>query len=57
MDDHNYAKVLGKGTIELYFTFRHKLSLVNVFFIPKIRKNLVSANLLSKKETKNYFRV
>jgi hypothetical protein len=28
-----------------------------VFFIPKIRKNLVSANLLSKKESKNYFRV
>ena len=49
MGNHNYAKVLGKGTIELYFTSGQKLSLLNVFHVPKSRKNLVSASLLSKK--------
>ena len=52
MNDHNSIKVLGKWTIGLDFSFRHKLSLVNVFYIPKIRKNLVPANLLSMKELK-----
>jgi hypothetical protein len=50
MSNHNSAKVLEKKkTIELYFTSEQKLSLVNVFHVPKIRKNLVSASLLSKK--------
>jgi hypothetical protein len=49
MNNHNSAKVLEKKTIELYFTSEQKLSLVNVFHVPKIRKNLVSASLLSKK--------
>jgi len=50
MMNHNSAKVLGKGTIELYFIFGQKLSLVNVFHVREIRKkNLVSTNLLSKK--------
>jgi len=52
MVNHNSAKVLGKKTIELYFTSGQKLSLLNVFHVPKIRKNLVSASLLSKKEFK-----
>ena len=49
MGNHNSAKVLGKGTIELYFTSGKKLSLLNVFHVPEIRKKLVSASLLSKK--------
>jgi len=49
MGNHNSAKVLGKWTIELYFTSGKKLSLLNVFHIPEIRKNLVSTSLLSKK--------
>ena len=40
---------MGKGTIELYFTSGQKLFLLNVFHVPEIRKNLVSASLLSKK--------
>jgi hypothetical protein len=49
MGNHNSAKVLGKGIIELYFTSGQKMSLLNVFHVPEIRKNLVSASLLSKK--------
>jgi len=45
MGNHNYAKVLGKGTIELYFTSRQKLYLLNVFHVLEIRKNLVYASL------------
>jgi hypothetical protein len=49
MGNHNSAKVLGKWTIELYFISGKKLSLLNVFHIPEIRKNIVSTSLLSKK--------
>jgi len=49
MGNHNFPKVLRKGTIELYFTSEKKLSLVNVFHVPEIRKNLVPISLLSKK--------
>jgi len=52
MDNYNSAKVLGKGTIELNFTSGQKLSLVNVFHVHEIKKNLVSASLLSKKGLK-----
>jgi len=40
MGNHNSAKVLEKGTIELYFTSRKKNSLLNVFRVPEIRKTL-----------------
>ena len=43
------AKVLGKGSVELNFTSGQKLTLVNVFYVPELRKNLVSASLLCKK--------
>jgi hypothetical protein len=55
MGNHNSTKALRKWTIELYFTSKQKLSLVNVFHIPEIRKNLVSASLLSKKGFKIVF--
>ena len=48
MGNSNYAKVLRKGSIELQFTFGKKLTLMNVFYVPEIRKNLVSTNLLCK---------
>jgi len=48
MGNHNSVKVLRKGIIELYFTSGQKLSLLNAFHVPEIRKNLVSASLLSK---------
>jgi len=49
MGNHNSTKVFGKGTIELYFMSGQKMSLLNVFHFPEIKKNLVSASLLSKK--------
>ena len=36
------SKVLGKGTIELTFTSRKVLTLVNVFYVPDMCKNLIS---------------
>jgi len=41
MGNHNIAVVLGTGIVELQFTFGKKLTLINVLYIPDIRKNLV----------------
>ncbi|GLT33021.1 hypothetical protein SLA2020_076440 [Shorea laevis] len=49
MGNNVTAKVLSKGTVELKFTSSHKLTLVNVFHVPDITKNLVSINLLYKR--------
>ncbi|KAJ4969735.1 hypothetical protein NE237_002834 [Protea cynaroides] len=49
MKNNDTTKVLYKGTIEISFTSKKKLVLVNVLFVPEIRKNLVSSNLLCKK--------
>ena len=42
MGNQNTAKVFGKGSIEIQFTSGKKLLLVNVLYVPDIRKNLVS---------------
>ncbi|KAM7520054.1 hypothetical protein LguiB_019016 [Lonicera macranthoides] len=55
MENHAAAKVLGKGSVKLKFTSDQKLTLLNVFHVPGIRKNLVSANLLCKKGFKIAF--
>ncbi|KAJ4979583.1 hypothetical protein NE237_010363 [Protea cynaroides] len=52
MENNDTTKVLGKNTVEISFTFGKKLVLVNVLFVPEIRKNLVSLNLLCKKGIK-----
>ncbi len=52
MGNNDTAKVKGKGTVELQFTSRKKLILINELYVPKIRKNLVFANLLCKKGVK-----
>ena len=49
MGNNNTTKVEGKGTVELQFTSGKKLILINVLYVPEIRKNLVFANLLCKK--------
>ena len=49
MGNHNAAKVVGKGSVELKFTSGEKLTLLNVFHVPDLKKNLVAANLLCKK--------
>lgn len=48
MGNHVAAKVMGKGSVEISFTSGKKLTLVNVFHVPDLRKNLISANLLCK---------
>ena len=48
MGNHNAAKVVGKGSVDLQFTSGKKLFLKNVFHVPEIKKNHVSANLLCK---------
>ena len=52
MGNHDTAKVIGKGTIELQFTSGKKLILLNVFHVPDVRKNLIYASLLCKKGIK-----
>ena len=52
MGNHNKVKVLGKGTVEVKMSFDKMLILTNVFHVPNIKKNLVSANLLCKSGVK-----
>ena len=49
MGNHNATKVVRKGSVELKFTSEEKLTLLNVFHVPDLKKNLVSVNLLCKK--------
>ena len=41
--------VAGQGVVELDFTSGKKLTLLNVLFVPDMRKNLISVDLLCKK--------
>ena len=52
MENNDTTKVEGKWTVEFQFTFGKKLILINILYVPKIRKNLVSVNLLCKKGVK-----
>jgi hypothetical protein len=52
MGNHNTAKVLGIGTVELILSNGKKLVLNNVYHIPDIKKNLVSTSLLFKNGVK-----
>ncbi|OIT18967.1 retrovirus-related pol polyprotein from transposon tnt 1-94, partial [Nicotiana attenuata] len=49
MGNHVTAEVAGKGTVEINFTFGQKLTLLNVFHVPEIMKNLICSSLLSKR--------
>ena len=42
------AHVLGIGNVGLKFTSGSILTLTNVFYVPEVRKNLVSSGLLNK---------
>ena len=52
MGNHNQAKVIGKGTVEVKMSSGKMMNLTNVFHVPDIKKNLVSANLLCKSGVK-----
>ena len=40
--------MLGKGTIEVVFTSRKKITLVNVLYVLDMNRNLISRDLFSK---------
>ncbi|XXG68980.1 hypothetical protein AAC387_Pa06g1952 [Persea americana] len=42
------TQVIGRGKVELQFTFGKTVTLLNVFHAPELRKNLVSGYLLNK---------
>ncbi|XP_075659109.1 uncharacterized protein LOC142628975 [Castanea sativa] len=52
MGNHNKAKVLGKGIVEVKMSSNEMMILTNVFHVPNIKKNLVSTNLLCKSGVK-----
>ena len=56
MGNHNNAKVLGTGKVELILSSGKKLILTNVYHVLDIKKNLVSASLLSKNGVKAVFK-
>ncbi|XP_070011601.1 uncharacterized protein [Nicotiana sylvestris] len=49
MGNHVTANVTGKRSVEINFTSGQKLTLLNVYHVPGIKKNLMSAGLLSKR--------
>ena len=53
MGNHDKAKVLGNGTVEVKMSFGKMMILTNVFHVPNIKKNFVSANLLCKSGVKS----
>ncbi|RVW91789.1 Retrovirus-related Pol polyprotein from transposon TNT 1-94 [Vitis vinifera] len=55
MGNASSSMVEGKGDVVLNLTSGKKLTLMDVLFVPEIRKNLVSASLLSKKGFKLVF--
>ena len=55
MGNDSSSMVESKGDVVLNLTSRKKLTLMDVLFMPEIRKNLVSASLLSKKGFKLVF--
>nr|GFA44301.1 hypothetical protein [Tanacetum cinerariifolium] len=52
MGDKHTSKVIGSGNVEIQFTSRKKLTLMNVLHVPNIRKNLVSSFKLCKNGVK-----
>ncbi|KAH9768292.1 Integrase catalytic domain-containing protein [Citrus sinensis] len=48
MGNNNAAIVVGKGVVEINFTSGKKVTLYNVFHVPSVRKNLISASCMCK---------
>ena len=49
MGNQAAVRVFGKGSIVLNFTSGQKLTLINVYHVPDVKRNLVSASLLVKR--------
>ena len=50
-----WTKVLGIGNVDIVFPSRKKLTLTNVFHVPKMNRNLVSGDHLGKPRIKSVF--
>nr|GEU68456.1 hypothetical protein [Tanacetum cinerariifolium] len=48
MGDDHFALVHGKGSVTLELSFGKTITLFNVLYVPKLRKNLVSGPMLNK---------
>nr|GEU58291.1 zinc finger, CCHC-type [Tanacetum cinerariifolium] len=48
MGDDNFAHVYGKGSVVMEFSSRKSITLFNVLYVPKLRKNLISGHVLNK---------
>nr|GEV72242.1 zinc finger, CCHC-type [Tanacetum cinerariifolium] len=48
MGDDHFAPVHGKGSVALEFSSGKTITLFNVLYVPKLRKNLVSGPMLNK---------
>ncbi|GJX01345.1 zinc finger, CCHC-type containing protein [Tanacetum coccineum] len=48
MGDEHFTPVHGKGNVSLEFSSRKTITLFNVFYVSKLRKNLVSGPILNK---------
>ena len=48
MGNHNAVMIAKKGMVEINFSSEKKITLNNVFHVPDIRKNLVSASHMCK---------
>nr|GEX25271.1 zinc finger, CCHC-type [Tanacetum cinerariifolium] len=48
MGDDHFTPVHGKGSVALEFSSGKTITLFNVFYVPKLRKNLVSGPMLNK---------
>ncbi|KAK9089611.1 hypothetical protein Scep_028693 [Stephania cephalantha] len=55
MGNSSSSMVEGKGTVKMKFTSGKIVTLLNVLYVPEIRKNLVSGPLLNKKGFKLVF--
>ncbi|GJZ81144.1 zinc finger, CCHC-type containing protein [Tanacetum coccineum] len=48
MGDDHFAPVHGKGNVVLKFSSGKSITLFNVLYVPKLRKNLISGHVLNK---------
>ncbi|GJV28104.1 zinc finger, CCHC-type containing protein, partial [Tanacetum coccineum] len=48
MGDHHFALIHGKGSVVLEFNSGKSITLFNMLYIPKLRKNLISGPVLNK---------
>nr|GEW53818.1 putative reverse transcriptase domain-containing protein [Tanacetum cinerariifolium] len=48
MGNDHFSPVHGKGSVALEFSFGKTITLFNVLYVPKLRKNLVSGPMLNK---------